>query len=65
MSPTGVAGEDLSFLEPDPVTRKGMAIRLRQKRGDALGVGREDGRNITMVSFFSPPNGLIPLINGL
>ena len=45
MSPAGVAGEDLSFLEPDPVTRKGMAIRLRQKRGDALGVGREDGLN--------------------
>lgn len=32
---SGVAGEDLAFLEPDPVTRKQMAIRLRQKRPEA------------------------------
>ena len=36
LSRSGVAGEDLAFLEPDPVTRKQMAIRLRQKRPEAL-----------------------------
>lgn len=28
----GVAGEDLTFLEPDPVARKILGVRLRQKR---------------------------------
>jgi len=27
-----VAGEDLTFLEPDPVARKILGVRLRQKR---------------------------------
>ena len=27
-----MAGEDLTFLEPDPVARKILGVRLRQKR---------------------------------
>ena len=32
VSHPGVVGEDLTFLEADPVSRKSMAVRLRQKR---------------------------------